>query len=348
MGIEKDGKIEYTALGTFYSDEWQVSQDSQWVKCNAVDKLMRLQTKTYVGFPLTNNATMYEITEDILQKGGLTPSQYIISEELKNMVVPMAFIPKISVWDALQEIANAGLCKIYMDRQDRTIVRAESEVPIEETVRISPSNMFTYTSNITLTEFANSVNVEYCEITLSDDLVDTAEIEVVLNPYESKVLECDYTSDIAYASAVSDNAKVRISNFTSGINAGTMTVSNTSGEYATAIITISGNAIEVNSKKINKQDAESVDNFGVIEYTHPASELVQSSEHAVYIADILLGKMKANQGNITTMWRGNPALQLGDRYECEDRFGDTNKLICEYNKFSFDGGLKQETRGRKV
>ena len=145
---------------------------------------------------------MYEITEDILQKGGLTPSQYIISEELKNMVVPMAFIPKISVWDALQEIANAGLCKIYMDRQDRTIVRAESEVPIEESVRISPSNMFTYTSNITLTEFANSINVEYCEITLSDDLVDTAEIEVVLNPYESKVLECDYTSDIAYASAV--------------------------------------------------------------------------------------------------------------------------------------------------
>ena len=91
-----------------------------------------------------------------------------------------------------------------------------------------------------------------------------------------------------------------------------------------------------------------MDNFGVIEYTHPASELVQSSEHAVYIADILLGKMKANQGNITTTWRGNPALQLGDRYECEDRFGDTNKLICEYNKFSFDGGLKQETRGRKV
>ena len=208
--------------------------------------------------------------------------------------------------------------------------------------------MFTYTSNITLTEFANSINVEYCEITLSDDLVDTAEIEVILNPYESKFLECDYTSDIAYASAVSNNAKVRISNFTSGVNAGTMTVSNTSGEYVTAIITISGNAIEVNSKKINKQDAESVDNFGVVEYTHPASELVQSSEHAVYIADILLGKMKANQGNITTTWRGNPALQLGDSYECEDRFGDSNKLICEYNKFSFDGGLKQETRGRKV
>ena len=53
IGIEKNGAIVWTALGTFYSDEWNVSQDSQWVKCSAVDRLLRLQSKTYVGFPLT-------------------------------------------------------------------------------------------------------------------------------------------------------------------------------------------------------------------------------------------------------------------------------------------------------
>lgn len=348
LGIEKNGRIHYSPLGTFYSDEWQVSQDSQWVKCNAVDKLMRMQTKAYNGYPLTNNATMYEIIEDILKKSGLLEWQYIISSSLKNTIIPMAFIPKTTAWDALQEIANAGLCKIYMDREDRLIVRAEEEPTIDEPVKISPSNMFTYTSNITLTEFANSINVEYCEITLSEEIVDAAEIEVQLNPNESRTIECDFTSDIAYASAVSNNASVRVSGFTCGVNAGKFTVMNTTASIAVAMITISGNAIEVNSKKLNKQDEESVDLYGVVEYTHPASELVQSYEHAVYIADILLGKMKANQGNITTTWRGNPALQLGDTYECEDRFGDSNKLICESNKFSFDGGLKQETRGRKI
>ena len=126
-----------------------------------------------------------------------------------------------------------------------------------------------------------------------------------------------------------------------------MTVRNNSSTYATAIITISGNAIEINSKTLTKQDEESVENFGIVEYTHPASEFVQSYEHAEYIATILLGKMRANEGNITTTWRGNPALQLGDTYECEDRFGDKKQLFCEYNKFSYDGGLKQETRGRK-
>lgn len=347
IGIEKDGKVEYTPLGTFYSDEWQISQDSQWVKCSAVDRLLRLQTKTYVGFPLTSNVSIYEIAKDILQKGGIKDSEYVISESLKDQVVSNAYIPKTTIWDALQEIANAGLCRIYMDRSDRIIVRAESEFTPINAVKIHPGNMFTYTSNITLTEFANSINVQYCEITLSEDVIDVAEIDVRLDPYETKAISLDFTTEIAYAAAVSNNASVRISNFSSGVNACTMSVRNTSATYATAIITISGNALEINSKTLTKQDTESVENFGLVEYTHPASELVQSYEHAEYIATILLEKMRANEGNITTIWRGNPLLRLGDTYECEDRFGDKKQLLCEYNKFSYDGGLKQETRGRK-
>lgn len=61
IGVESDGKIEYRQLGMFYSDEWQIAQDSQWVKCNAVDKLLRLQSKTYVGFPLRQNVSLSEI-----------------------------------------------------------------------------------------------------------------------------------------------------------------------------------------------------------------------------------------------------------------------------------------------
>ena len=42
IGIEKDGVVEYMSLGTFYSDEWKVDQDGQWVKCTSVDRLIRL------------------------------------------------------------------------------------------------------------------------------------------------------------------------------------------------------------------------------------------------------------------------------------------------------------------
>ncbi|MDD4292135.1 MAG: hypothetical protein PHX51_07895 [Clostridia bacterium] len=66
IGIETNGVIKYQPLGTFYSEEWKIDQDSQWVKCSAVDRLMRLQKKTYVGFPLTENASLYDIATDIL------------------------------------------------------------------------------------------------------------------------------------------------------------------------------------------------------------------------------------------------------------------------------------------
>lgn len=115
VGIERNGKVEYSPLGTFYSDEWDIPQDSQWVKCTATDRLMRFQIKTYVGFPLVEFVTLYEIAEDILQKAGLTSTEYIISPKLKDIVVDMAFLPKTTVWSALQEIANAGLCKVFVD-----------------------------------------------------------------------------------------------------------------------------------------------------------------------------------------------------------------------------------------
>jgi len=348
IGIEKDGVVVWTQLGTFYSDEWNVDQDSQWVKCSAVDKLLRLQSKTYVGFPLTTNVSLYEIAADILSQAGIAPADYRISSELRDIVIDTAFIPKTTIWDALQEIANAGLCRIFMDRENRINIRAEGESATHNSIRIEPGNMFSYVSNITLTEFANSISVSYSDVVISDDLVDTAEFAITLAPYESRTIALNYTSEVAYAIPTSDNASVRISDFSGGVNACTMTVRNNSSSTQTATVIVSGNAIEINTTTIAVRDEDSISTYGVVEYSHPASELVQSQAHAEYIGSVLLGKMKAGEGVVTTTWRGNPGLALGETYDCEDRFGDTERFVCEYNKFSYDGGLKQETRGRKV
>ncbi|MBQ8426595.1 MAG: hypothetical protein IJX16_02410, partial [Clostridia bacterium] len=346
--IEKNGKVEYTELGTFYSDEWNLSQDSQWVKCLAVDRLLRLQTKTYVGFPLTSNASLYEIAEDILVKIEYTPAMYKISEDLKDVIVPMAYLPKQSAWDALQEIANAGLCKVFIDRQDRINIRSEQEQTGNTAIKIHKGNMFTYNSSISLTEFANRIHVEYCDVTLSEEIVDAATVDIAIDPGASLELTLDYTVDIAYGYIESNNANIKLTNFSSGVNACTVTATNESGTLQTATLKVTGNAIEISTKTLTVQDDDSVRNSGVTEYSHPASELVQSHEHAEYICRTLLARMHAGEGVITTQWRGNPALELGSKYDQSDRFDDTSELICEHNKFTYDGGLKQETRGRKL
>ncbi len=347
IGIEKDGEIEYKPLGVFYSDEWDIPQDSQWVKCTATDRLMRLQIKTYVGFPLVENASLYEIVEDILTKMGLTSIDYVITERLKDFVVGMALLPKTTGWDALQEIANAGLCKVFVDRENKIVIKCEDDISEYNSTEINPGNMFSYKSNITLTDFSNSVSVDYCEIGIKEDIIEVAESEIQLEPNETKTLTIDYTSEVAYPNAAIDNTSVQIISFESGVNSCSCVVKNNTGTEQTAVITISGNAIEINTRTVTVRDEESILQYGIVEYKHPTSELVQSYEQAEYMATLLINRMKAGEGSITAVWRGNPELEVGLAYDCTDRFGDKERLLCEYNKFTYDGGLKQETRGRK-
>lgn len=347
IGIENGGKIEYKPLGVFYSDEWDIPQDSQWVKCTATDRLMRLQIKTYVGFPLVENVSLYEIAEDIMTKMGVSSTEYQITERLKDFVVEMALLPKTTGWDALQEIANAGLCKVFVDRENRIVIKCEDDAPVNSRIEITPGNMFSYKSNISLTDFSNSVSVDYCEISIKDDIIDVAESEIRLEPNETKMITIDYTSEVAYPSAVSNNTAVRIISFGSGVNSCTCELRNTTGTAQTTVITVSGNAIDINTRTVTVRDEESIFLYGIVEYSHPTSELVQSHEQAEYMATLLLNRMKAGEGSITAEWRGDPALEVGLAYDSIDRFGDKENLICEYNKFSYDGGLKQETRGRK-
>ena len=346
IGIETNGVIKYQPLGTFYSEEWKIDQDSQWVKCSAVDRLMRLQKKTYVGFPLTENASLYDIATDILLSIGETADTISISEDLKSVTIPMAFLPKSTAWDALQEIANAGLCKIYVDREDKIYVRSERETKTKSAIQIDKSNMFAYSSSVSLTEFANRISVEYCDVTLSDDMVDAVSVELNIEPNASLELTLDYNTEVAFPAIESDNLNVLLTDFQGGVNACSVVAKNATTEKQKAVLTVTGKAIEITTKTLTVQDDESVRNNGITEYSHPSSDLVQSHEQAQYIANLLLEKMHAGEGVVTMTWRGNPELNLGDRYVSKDRFGDGQELVCEYNKFTFDGGLKQETRGR--
>ena len=309
---------------------------------------MRLQTKTYVGFPLTENASLYDIAADILLNIGETVDTFVISNDLKSVIVPMAFLPKGTAWDALQEIANAGLCKVFVDREDKINVRSEKEPKTTTAIRIDKSNMFSYSSSVSLTEFANRISVEYCDVSLSNDTVEAVSVELNIEPNASLELTLDYNTEVAYPAMETDNLNVLLTDFQGGVNACSVVAKNKTAQKQKAVLTVTGKAIEITTKSLTMQDDDSVRNNGVTEYSHPSSDLVQSHAQAEYIARILLERMHAGEGVITTTWRGNPKLNLGEKYESADRFGDSQELVCEYNKFTFDGGLKQETRGRTI
>ena len=347
IGIVENGEVVYTPLGTFYSDEWKIDDQGMWLKCTAVDKLMRLQNKTYVGLNIEYDMSLYDIAEDVLTKAGFNSNQYEISNSLRNIIIPTAFMPKDTIWNALQEIANAGLCKIYVDRNDKIVIRDELDIPLDSGITLNPSNTFSHKSNISLTEFANKVSVEYCDVEILDDVVNVAETTVTLNAGEEIVITLDYSHNAAYPQVESSNVNFLLSDIELGVNACTLKIKNTLGNRDSTTITVTGNSIDVTYKTIAASDDASVRDYGEFEYSHPSSELIQTYDLASRIASTILNKLKAGEGVITNKWRGSTDLTLGKHYKVIERNGNETDLVCEYNKITYDGGLTQETRGRK-
>ncbi len=347
IGIVENGEVVYTPLGTFYSDEWKIDDEGMWLKCTAVDKLMRLQNKTYVGLNVEYDMSLYDIAEDVLAKAGFNSNQYEISNSLRNIIIPTAFMPKDTIWNALQEIANAGLCKIYVDRNDKIVIRDELDIPLDSGITLSPSNTFSHKSNISLTEFANKVSVEYCDVEILDDVVSVAETTVTLNAGEEIVITLDYSHNAAYPQVESSNVNFLLSDIELGVNACTLKIKNSLGNRDSTTITVTGNSIDVTYKTIAASDDASVRDYGEFEYSHPSSELIQTYDLASRIASTILNKLKAGEGVITNKWRGSTDLTLGKHYKVIERNGNEMDLVCEHNKITYDGGLTQETRGRK-
>lgn len=349
IGIEdSSGNINYTELGVFYSDEWEIPQKEQWVKLKCVDRLLKLQKKIYIGFPYSANVTLKEIAADVLLSSGFTTDEFQIDDALDQITTEKGFLGKQSVWDALQDICNAGLCRVYIDRHNKIRISMEKENGSYGS-EIAPDRIFAYDKHTRQTDFCNYIAVNYSNITESDN-VETVYQNIISIDAGGKVkMIVDYSATVsgAYINYLPVNG-IALNYFKSSINAGSFELENLTDSIKIVEVTISGLIVKVNTQTIVIQDEESVEKYGIMDYTHAASDLVQSYRRAAEIGEILLSKLSQGVGVLKITWRGDPDLELGNTFECEDRFGNKSKYLCEYNRYSFDGGLKQDTRAREV
>ena len=76
--------------------------------------------------------------------------------------------------------------------------------------------MFTYSSSVSLTEFANRISVEYCDVSLSNDTVEAVSVELNIEPNASLELTLDYNTEVAYPAMETDNLNVLLTDFQGG------------------------------------------------------------------------------------------------------------------------------------
>ena len=353
IGIENEqGEIEYQQLGVYYSDEWSVPQEGQWVKLKCLDRLMKFQKMTYIGYPFSENVSLKAIAEDILKSAGLSQNKYEIDEKLGEMIVPYAFLGKKSVWDALQDVCNAGLCRVYLTRDNVVKISVENLEVENNGMEIKPNRIFSYEMQTRKTDFSNHIEVNYSDINAS--LTEsTRQIVysnmITIDPNSKRRMIVDYSQNVtnAYLTYLPIE-NINLLSFKSSINCGEFELENTSDQTIVVTVEISGLAIAVNTQTVIIEDEKSVGNYGVMSYKPASSELVQTYSRAVEIGNYFMQILNQGAGTLRIVWRGDPDLKLENKFTCVNRFGVAKEYINQYNRFTFDGGLKQETKAREV
>jgi hypothetical protein len=348
IGVEKaDGSIEYTKFGTFYSDDWNVPQSDVWVKLKCVDKLDRLQRITYIGYPYTDMANLYDIAEDILLKSGFKQNEFSIDEALKQDYVDRAFLQKGTSWDSLQAVCYAGLCNAYLDRND--VLTIQKEKVRETGVLIGANKIKSYEKHTRNTDFCNYVEVAYTDVEVTTTQITAYEGYVSIDAGEQKTLVVDYGGLITDA-AISflPSAGIELLDFESGVNSGRFVLKNHNASAVVTTVKIQGMSMSISTQTVVASDEKSIEAWGKQEYIYESSDLIQSYEKAQEIAELILNRLAQGNGNVRITWRGDPSLGLQDTFITSDRFGAKDKCVNEYNRYKFNGGLEQETRGRLI
>lgn len=113
-----DGSIEWIKGGTFYLSEWNAKQNGLTAEFTARD-LLEFMSDIYED-TTSSVRSLYYHAEKVLQAANLPLNsdgtvKWVIDESLKD-IYTAATLPRDTLANCLQMIANAGLCVLYQDR----------------------------------------------------------------------------------------------------------------------------------------------------------------------------------------------------------------------------------------
>ncbi len=359
LGVELASGIEYLPLGTFYAKSWSVPENAIDVSVVGRDRL-ELLTMDKFNTAILENVSLYSLAETILNDVGVVSR--FIDTELQNYVIPYAYFgEKVTHRECLRLIAEASLSQVYMDRN--SILRIEGP---------SYSSIYrpTPVSEITRDDYFNKDN-PYNETDLANY------IEVTTQPLVSADLDEVYNSSAAETIGIGETKQISVSYSKKPCIEASASLIEVDEDtplppgvviidavyYATtAILTIGGATasgtfkIQIMGKPltvtgaetITKSDPASIREHGTKSYTIDKNPLVQTSEMARAIAVKCLALSKDSRRDLTLEWRGNPALELGDKITVPDSKTTTANFYITSQEISYDGGLRVVTKGKKV
>lgn len=376
LGTEVNGGIEWVPLGTFWSIEWDSLSDMPEATVRALDRLEHLRKSIYRTSTVQQNVTAAQLAQQILLDAGLAAVDWVIEDELQNVVFPWAWMPAVSHREALRLLAEAAFAVVYCDRDGRIRLGATPIVlPPEETgpwylqggqfpatatvqplFGIGPDDYFVARAPTRHDQVANEIIVTPRPVRPADspEEVYRSSSPVTVPAGQTMTVTAQYQEPPVMngvASLESPPADVKIVAARYYAWGAEVDIENTGGADADVTIVITGTRLVVEaSERVVLADPTSQALNGRIVFEFPENHLIQTRAQALTIAQALLASFKDPRRDIEIEWRGNPALELGDPVSivtdaARDRRSD---YIVVRQELEWGGYLSARLTGRRL
>ena len=148
-----DGSITWMDGGVYLLKSWQTGNSE--MSFEAQDRLSSLTETYYGGEYHANGISLYSLALLVLNDAGVDDDDYVLDTYLQNILVRNP-LPAVTHAECLQIIANAGRCRLYIDRRGRICIDAAFELEIgTNVITVSSDNASPYSNLASVAEIGN-------------------------------------------------------------------------------------------------------------------------------------------------------------------------------------------------
>lgn len=352
LGIYDSDEDEtiWSEMGRYYTWKWSSQENSVVASVSNRDLLERMRTSEFATSELFEDYTMYELFEFILQDYGLSMAEYSIDNTLNDVVIPYAWFELTTHREALRQLAEASLVKVYMDRNN--VLQIKDLVPDEDIKYLftPEANYFDKTFPQAWADLANSILIDVVtyEYGSSSEVIndttihtiDAGDTRVIIYPYST--VPCKNVADptITYDTGITVDL---VEKYAWGLR---VTVSNSTGSDLdiTSIVTTGTPLNQVSSQSVLREDTSSINTNGKTQ-VNLSSRFFQSISYAKELVTTLLSESAVARVDIELDSRGCSELSIGDRVWVKGVDGDYMVIRQE---FDYEGSLSSMVTLRKI
>lgn len=323
-----DGSIEWVPGGSHYTNGAPTVDDSgvlSQVSFKAVSRIQSLNDVYEAGIYNDSGVTLYQLAVDVLTFMDLKPVDYVLSNSLKSYSTK-APLPVLTARELLQLIANAGMCVLYVNRNNQIVFETRNNSTVQD---FTFNNDCVYDAQPTLKKYPVLKELT----TVVHRLVKGSELEELATVDIEKATGEIYTVDYEMGTGIQITVSTGL----------TLNQTYMIGSYRAKVQLTGSGTVTVKGYPINDYTYSITNAFNVKGDPCSVDNQLITYEGHCRLFNSWLASVLSRRNQYHFEERGFPEIDIADNILIDTYYVAEGQATVVANKISYNGALKAET-----